>query len=743
MTEPRNLNPITQKLDNAEFDHVLEALRGQPGNSLFRWAAAPLPALMNLLEMLPSTDGYLFEDLVPSAAGMVRDNKLGLRFHSQMRSKDVEGEWVFCDDAEHRQRVHSGEKSRFDNELRALCERLLDDQYRLFVVKANAGLTTEALISVENLLKRHCNDAFVLVVVNEQPEPGQLLWQTPNCVLGSVRSLAPYASLEQIDLNSWQSLLDQLAVDPAIRASLHDADLDNRFLDWNTSLTLDQKEEELYRLLGTLSSIEKLPALMKELCAVDSDYHRYLGGEILSYLCASETEHADVMQAPESLAQDFDNRYLRLMALHSNIDVVSAKLFNARGESLYGRFGKSFVRYSRIDGSMENARGLLEYFASIKQQIVPVSPMCDATFFETSLPIDSPPGVFAQAGGTQPTLLNVILEKPRPRQFNRLSEFDDTDRAENLWLEPRREDTIDGIKFHLVNEACISWQPSTIVFKDMDTYRYATSTSDMYHHSRVAGRVGLGKGKSRVDEAYFLPRFGPPENHYHTLVDKLPTLYGYKLLGLQCPLIAAYRPNETMYQIMDLMGIDRERVHVDLWTDVTAERAIIPTPARLRPLFLDFCATLPRGKSPLGARIYISRGDVSGRGMQNEGDVEALLQQHGFDIVRMEEHDFESQRAICANASIIVAPHGAGMTNMIFAPPGCSIVELIPERYMVRFFWQLATDCGHRYSVLAGQMNEHAPNEGPIGKSLSWSTDLQALQRLVSDLDRPRLRQSA
>lgn len=725
----RLLSLVESLGDNGEPDRYLESVCGERP-SLFRWVAAPIEAATALVERLPARDGYRFEDLEPAAPGMVFDRRLGMRFHSAMRSVERGGSFEFVDDESTRRRRHALEKARFDAEIDAFAERLAGERFRLYVVKVNAGFAPDALAALDAALARQSGGDHVLVSVRADGQAVSLSWSSDTHVAATLPELAPYARPEAFDADGWSALFERLAGEPRLRDVLAALPLPT-FEGWDASASPERKEEFLYGMLRPVRDFDVLHALLDELGDVDAGYRRHVGGTILD---AIRRGAADVAEDDAALAEDFDNRYARLLALHSNVDVEAARTFNASGEALYRRFGRSLVRFARIDSSLENARGLLAYFASIDRSVVTVSPMSDASFSSVSLPEGAAPERVITAGSPRPTLLEIGLSTPRERRFRRLSELDDTDAAEGRWIEPRHEDTIGRIHFHVLNDACITWQPSSVVFRERGEWRYATATADMYHHSRVAGRVGLGRGKSRVPGAYFLPRFGPPENHYHTLVDKLPTLFGYRLLGLDCPLIAAYRPNETMYHMMDLLGIERERVKVDMWSDVVAERAIVPTPARLRALFIDFCEALPKGRSPFGPRIYIARGDASGRGMENEPEVEASLARRGFDIVRMEEHDFEAQIAIAANAEVIVAPHGAGMTNMIFAARGCRIVELIPERYMVRFFWQLAVDCGHRYGVLVGKMSDAGEAGGSTGKTLRWRTDVDALERLVEDI---------
>jgi len=49
-----------------------------------------------------------------------------------------------------------------------------------------------------------------------------------------------------------------------------------------------------------------------------------------------------------------------------------------------------------------------------------------------------------------------------------------------------------------------------------------------------------------------------------------------------------------------------------------------------------------------------------------------------------------------------VGPHGAGFTNMLFAPPGLKVVDLIdPNRLSHAYvFWSMAEEIGHEYWYL-------------------------------------------
>jgi capsular polysaccharide biosynthesis protein len=115
-----------------------------------------------------------------------------------------------------------------------------------------------------------------------------------------------------------------------------------------------------------------------------------------------------------------------------------------------------------------------------------------------------------------------------------------------------------------------------------------------------------------------------------------------------------------------------------------------PLLTRLRTRLLDavqargVAAAVSRRRSRR-RRLYVSRRAHPMRVMVNEAALQAALVRRGFQIVRPEGMDAADQIALFAQAEVIVGPTGAGLTNALFAAPGCRLVEIQPENYAS--FW--------------------------------------------------------
>lgn len=75
-------------------------------------------------------------------------------------------------------------------------------------------------------------------------------------------------------------------------------------------------------------------------------------------------------------------------------------------------------------------------------------------------------------------------------------------------------------------------------------------------------------------------------------------------------------------------------------------------------------------------RIYISRSNAIGRQISNETEVVDVLKDFGFKKLRLEERSVSQNIREFMHAEVIVAPHGAGLTDIIFCDTDCTVLEL-------------------------------------------------------------------
>jgi hypothetical protein len=99
--------------------------------------------------------------------------------------------------------------------------------------------------------------------------------------------------------------------------------------------------------------------------------------------------------------------------------------------------------------------------------------------------------------------------------------------------------------------------------------------------------------------------------------------------------------------------------------------------------------------------IYISRNDALYRKIINENEVEDYLREIGFEIVQMSELTFLEQVKICAEARIVVGPHGAGLSNTVFCRDA-KILEIFSPSYLNGACYIPANLVGNEYYYLPG-----------------------------------------
>ncbi len=98
----------------------------------------------------------------------------------------------------------------------------------------------------------------------------------------------------------------------------------------------------------------------------------------------------------------------------------------------------------------------------------------------------------------------------------------------------------------------------------------------------------------------------------------------------------------------------------------------------LRDKFLKFAK-----KFDCSDKIFIDRSDSNFNHCKliNNQEVIYFLKERGFESYQTSKLDFFEQIYLFNNAKIIIGPHGAAFSNVIFSKPGLKIIELIPKNH--------------------------------------------------------------
>jgi len=74
--------------------------------------------------------------------------------------------------------------------------------------------------------------------------------------------------------------------------------------------------------------------------------------------------------------------------------------------------------------------------------------------------------------------------------------------------------------------------------------------------------------------------------------------------------------------------------------------------------------------------VYLSRQKAPKRKIINNSEVETALVSMGFEVVYAEELSFDEQRKIFYETKILITPHGAGLSNVLFMQPQTKVIEI-------------------------------------------------------------------
>ncbi len=273
----------------------------------------------------------------------------------------------------------------------------------------------------------------------------------------------------------------------------------------------------------------------------------------------------------------------------------------------------------------------------------------------------------------------------------------------------------------------------------LETYPEVTQFVEGSNHTfnilnRKKALSYAARNKPTFENAYW---FGTRawKNYYHFIFDCCLRYVDLQKTGAiddNTDILVFSEPTTFQRSYMNLLGIPDERIKTCNSGPVRITNLIISASRRQRfacskkaihSFSNKILSSIDYSKSRSPKRkIYISRALAKLRNVKNEADVVALLAECGFETVTLETMPIAEQVALIREAEVIVAPHGAGLANLVFAQ-NPKVVELIPYD---SWGW------GYYVPVTHAVGGTHIPIVGTRGLDEDdFTVDLDELRRAV------------
>ena len=189
------------------------------------------------------------------------------------------------------------------------------------------------------------------------------------------------------------------------------------------------------------------------------------------------------------------------------------------------------------------------------------------------------------------------------------------------------------------------------------------------------------------------------ETYFHWFHDVLPRLFtALPHLPEDTRFLINENPKEFQVLTLKALGVSEDRLEfqparmntrVDrLWFATPLGHSGLTSPVVLKKVVQQIrTCLLPEASSARAARLWVSRAKATGRRIRNEKDLAGILGEFAVEMIFAEDLSFLHQLEIFARASMVIGPHGAGLTNSFFCEEGTKVCEIaidgVPPCYLL------------------------------------------------------------
>ena len=228
---------------------------------------------------------------------------------------------------------------------------------------------------------------------------------------------------------------------------------------------------------------------------------------------------------------------------------------------------------------------------------------------------------------------------------------------------------------------------------------------------------------------------GHDVNYFHWLVECLPKLLLMDSLDefRDVPLLIPDGLPQSMMTALERVNVNnRPLVFVKVGASCLVERLIVPSAlSRIvdryegNPVFnvdivlshkwlakLSECLKgNPNRTKKTWRKMYLARRKGI-RALENRDEIELMMLDQGFEVVELEGASLDFQIELFSQASVVVTPTGAALTNMLFCQPGTKVIIFMSNHDVTNYyFWtNLGDILNLDVEIVVGQRLFHRTN---------------------------------
>ena len=211
-------------------------------------------------------------------------------------------------------------------------------------------------------------------------------------------------------------------------------------------------------------------------------------------------------------------------------------------------------------------------------------------------------------------------------------------------------------------------------------------------------------------------------NYWHFTFDVLPKLLIMEKLGYKGKYLV--NPTGSARPFFEMIGFPEERLVYCKHSDVIKAKKLYmfhecygielggkwlqDTRDYVMKLIEDKNGSLYDEKFP--KKLYVSR--IGSRRIINEKQLVDYLKPKGFAVMVPEQHSLFEQIKFFANADIVVTPHGANATNILYSKKGTTLVECFGHYWVNPCMVTTIDLLGIDYHMICERFMHNIPNSG-------------------------------